>query len=156
MGDCRRFDKFAELISKNINSDLSIADIAGGKGYMRLALQDKGICNVETWDKRHKYVGGRQRYGYFDWTTAPIYDSVVAMHPDEGTDHAILYAAKYGIPAFVCPCCAKGSAITYWGPNKYNAWVKHLLKLADVNGLKWNHEVMKFNGRNDFFHFYPK
>lgn len=141
MGDCRRFDKFADLISQSIPSDLKIADVAGGQGFLRCALAERGLTNVETWDKRSKRKEGKQRYAYFNWETAPLYDAVVAMHPDEGTDHSILYAAKYGVPAFICPCCAKGSAVTYWGRNKYHDWVKHLLKLAEDRGLKWRHFI---------------
>jgi hypothetical protein len=156
MGDPKRFDKFSSLIAERINKNAKIADVAGGKGLLRIALAEKGIKDVETWDKRQVHRSGKQRFAYFDYQTAPEYDSIVAMHSDEGTDHSILYAAKHGVSAFVCPCCAKGSAVAYWGANKYNEWIKHLLNLADKNGLKWYHEKMKFNGRNDFFHFSPK
>lgn len=156
MGDSRRFNLFAQKIKERLNPDFEIADIAGGKGTLRLALADYGFKNVETWDKRHRHLKGKQRFAYFDYKSAPEYKAVVAMHPDEGTDHAILYAAKHSVPACVCPCCAKGSAVVYWGANSYKNWVKHLLKLAEENGLKYQHEVMKFNGRNDFFYFTPK
>ena len=157
MGDSRRFDKFAEKIAENLDRrDLSIADVAGGKGVLRLALAERGFKDVETWDKRHKHIAGKQRFAYFDWKTAPEYDAVACLHGDEGTDHSILYAAKHGIKAFVCPCCAKGSAVSYWQANSYKHWVKHLLDLADSKGLKYKHESMKFNGRDDFFLFEPK
>lgn len=154
MGDSRRFNIFSEKIRKSLAADANIADVAGGKGYLQLALREKGFGNVETWDKRAKHVGGKRRFEFFDWKTAPDYDAVVAMHPDEGTDHSILYAAERGVPAFVCPCCAKGSAVTYWGKNSYKTWVNHLLILAKERGLKVRHESMKFNGRDDFFHFF--
>lgn len=156
MGDNRRFEKFALKIKERLNPDWAIADVAGGKGTLRLALADHGFKDVETWDKRHNHRSGKQRFAYFDYKTAPKYDAVVCLHGDSGTDESILYAAKHGIPACVCPCCAKSSAAAYWGPKTYKHWVNHLLKLADDHGLKYEHEVMKFNGRNDFFFFFPK
>ena len=156
MGDARRFNKFADRIAAKIKGDISIADLAGGKGFLQLALRERGLTDVETWDKRAKHIGGKRRYDFFDWKTAPNYQAVVGLHCDEATDHAILYAAKHGIPAFICPCCAKGSAVAYWGKNSYKHWVDHLLKLADERGLQYHHESMKFNGRDDFFLFTPK
>ncbi len=118
MGDHRRFDIFSNHIVENLpTSNIRIVDVAGGKGHLRQALFEKGFSDVTTWDKRNKRVQGNQRFEYFNWETAPEYDILVAMHPDEGTDHSILYAAKWGIDAFICPCCAKGSAVTYWGYN---------------------------------------
>ena len=51
MGDSRRFDRFAAKIKENLNPDWKIADVAGGKGFLRLALAEKGFKDVETWDK---------------------------------------------------------------------------------------------------------
>ena len=100
MGDPKRFDKFSTLIAERMNKDLKIADVAGGKGFLRIALAEKGIKDVETWDKRQVYRSGKQRFSYFNWETEPQYDCIVAMHPDEGTDHSILYSAKHGVSFF--------------------------------------------------------
>lgn len=157
MGDSRRFNEFAKRIARNLKHDVEIADVAGGKGYLRLALADYGLKNVETWDKRHKRISGRQRYSYFDYKSAPeTFGAVVGMHPDEGTDHIISYAAKYRVPAFVCPCCVKPSAHAFWGANKYNQWLKHLIKIGETGRMEVVHTAMPFNGRNDFLMFRPK
>lgn len=154
MGDKRRFNEFAKTLIKYI-PDCRIADVAGGKGYNRAALADYGYKNVETWDKRYKHIPGKQIYSLFNWRTAPHYDAVVGMHPDEASDEIILFSAKHGIPAAICPCCTKPSAVAYWGANKYRHWVEHLLNLAKERKMQVKHEVMKFNGRNDFFLIYP-
>lgn len=154
MGDKRRFNEFSKTIAKYI-PDCKIADVAGGKGYNRAALADLGYKNVETWDRRFRHLPGKQKYSLFDYKTAPHYEAVIGMHPDEASDHIILYAAKHGVPAAICPCCTKPSATTYWGMNKYKFWVEHLLGLAKEKKMKVRHESMKFNGKNDFFLISP-
>lgn len=157
MGDGRRFQVFAAHIARNLpqnssgvsNSDISIADVAGGKGYMRLALAEIGIKNVETWDKRHNHVPGKQKYGYFDYKTAPQYNYAIGMHPDEGTDQIIHYCGKWRVRGFICPCCVKYSARVYWGRNKYKDWKIHLEKLANEFNLNVKWDRMNFNGKND-------
>jgi len=67
MGDSRRFDLFAKLATKYFPKSYRIADVAGGAGYLRLALREMGYNNVETWDKRFRHIKGRQRYQYFNW-----------------------------------------------------------------------------------------
>ena len=158
MGDPRRFHAFSEIISQNIPNNFNIADIAGGKGYLQAALRQRGFPNITSWDKRKKMAANRKgyRYGFFDFQTAPKYEAVVAMHPDEGTDHAILYAAVNRVPAIICPCCTKPSACAYWGNHKYECWLNHLITLAEKNNLKVKHEKLKINGRNDVLIITPE
>jgi len=156
MGDSRRFDLFTKEIVQVLKPEMKIADVAGGKGYLRLSLSEHSFKNVETWDKRYKKVAGNQKFSYFDYETAPSdFDAVIGMHPDEGTDHLIMYAAKHRVPAIICPCCVKPSARAFWGRRKYNDWTKHLIALGESEKLKVAHKKMKFNGRNDLFVFLP-
>lgn len=162
MGDNRRFELFAKIISKHIPKSKSLADIAGGKGYLQFALREMGYKEIETWDKRGrnkktniKKGAIKQRYQYFNYQTAPDYDAVVAMHPDEGTDHSILYAAKKRIPAVICPCCIKPSAKAFWERHSYHLWVKHLIKLGEYNNMEVIRTTLPMNGRNDVLIFIP-
>lgn len=151
MGDARRFDTFAKLIAKNIPVTADIADVAGGKGYLQAALRQRGYKKVTSWDKRKRCATGRAgyRYGWFDHRTAPAYDAVVAMHPDEGTDEAIVYACKHRVPALVCPCCIKPSAEVYWGDGNYKDWCAHLTRLAVRGGMDVTWTTLPIQGRND-------
>lgn len=151
MGDSRRFDLFAKLINKHIPKTAKIVDVAGGKGYLQAALRQLGYTDITSWDKRHKYAANRKgyRYGYFNWQAKEKYDAVVAMHPDEGTDHAILYAGKNRVPAIVCPCCIKPDATVFNGDHNFKTWCKHLEKLASKNGLEVIWTRLKMQGRSD-------
>ena len=152
MGDSRRFDEFAKLVARNIPREAHIVDVASGKGYLQAALHQLGYRFVTSWDKRHKNACNRRgyRYGYFDYKTASAeYQAVVAMHPDEGTDHAILYACKHRVPAIVCPCCILPHAEPFWGSYKYPLWLKHLEHLATSRGMRVQWTKLRISGRND-------
>ena len=151
MGDARRFDLFAGLVSAKFNDrSLKIADIAGGKGYLRAALHERGYRNITTWDKRKEMAKGRPgtKWGYFLHDTPEHYDLVLGMHPDGATDHIIKYATKHSIPFIICPCCIVPSAITYWGEYSFGAWESHLVKLAKDDGFNVSEMRLKMAGRN--------
>ncbi len=153
MGDSHRFDLFGKLIARKLDLSMSIADVAGGKGYLQASMRQLGFSQIETWDKRlamtRKVHRRGYRFGYFDYKTAPKYDAVVAMHPDEGTDHCIMYAGLHRVPAIICPCCVKPSAVAFWSDRKYPAWLKHLANLAKEQYLKIEEYKLPMNGRND-------
>lgn len=142
MGDRRRHVEFAALIARNFpNRDARIADVAGGKGYLRAELHRLGYHKVETWDRCKASSRRTHRQGYhhalFDYRAAPAYDLVVGMHPDGGTDHIIMYGKTRRVPFAVCPCCVIPSAVPYGGvigPATWRAdnheWTAHLLRLA--------------------------
>ena len=150
MGDSRRFDLFAKLTERHVRKDAHIVDVASGKGYLQAALRRLGYTHVTSWDKRKKNGSNRRgyRYGYFDYRTKECYDAVLAMHPDEATDHAILYAAKHHVPALICPCCIKPSAQPYWGQHTYGAWVEYLAQTATQANLNVQETKLKMNGRS--------
>jgi len=160
MGDSHRFDLFGKLIAEKFDNGMSIADVAGGKGYLQASLRQLGFSKIETWDKRlataRKVHRNGYRFGYFEYKTAPKYDAVVAMHPDEGTDHCILYAGLHRVPVIICPCCVKPSAVQFWGNRKYNAWMEHLIELSKSQGLKIEQFKLKMNGRNDVLLLTPQ
>ena len=148
MGDSRRFQVFADFVSNKLNKDIKIADVAAGQGYLQLALKEKGFTNVISFDKRKKHVGGNRRYQWFNYRTQEKLDAIIAMHPDEATDHAVMYSVIHKVPAFICPCCVKPDAVTYWdGHCDFLKWCKHLEKIAKGREITWH--KLKINGRND-------
>ena len=155
MGSKKRFDLFSRLIHDVFTPKQypSIADIAGGKGYLQLSLREKGFQNVTTFDKRkkNKRVSDQKirfSYRYFNEQIKEKFDLLVGLHPDEATDVIIMEAAKRRIPFVLCPCCVKPSAVTYWGSHKFTAWVNHLKKLARSNGFRIEERWLKMDGKN--------
>lgn len=136
MGDKRRFDLFSDLVFRQFPkaAGFRIADVAGGKGFLRSALIKRGVQApaITTWDKFRgmKRAPGFKRM-WFDYTTAPNeYDLVLGMHPDEGTDHIIAFATMHHVPFVICPCCILPSAWEFYGEKNYRAWCNHLINLA--------------------------
>lgn len=148
MGDTRRFDLFADFIKSNFPNCNKVADIAGGKGYLQIALKERGF-NVTTFDKR-KYKANKinYQYRYFDSTVKENFDLMVGMHPDEATDIIIVEAAKRSIPFAIVPCCIMPNAIPYWGQHSYKQWIEHLKKSAQKLGYQVYEKQLKMNGCN--------
>lgn len=158
MGDPRRFHLFADFISKYLPKETHIADVASGKGYLKAALRQIGYRDVTCWDRRKKNGKLRQdyRYGYFLHNMPVSYQAVVAMHPDEATDHCILYAAKHRVPAIICPCCAKPSASQFVGSiGNHDRWIQYLVALARKGKLKVEEGELSMYGRNRVLVCYP-
>lgn len=150
MGDRRRFDAFADLIARNITPDIPVADVAGGSGGLRAALHQRGFRDVDSWDKRHRNARGKKGYiyGLFDWRNAPRgYKAVVAMHPDEGTDNALLYALRERVPFIICPCCVKPSGAKFSG-NQYGEWLEHLAAIGRAGRFSVTEACLPIRGRN--------
>ena len=106
---------------------------------------------MTSWDHRRRSPYNRHghRYGWFRHDTPDQYDAVVAMHPDEGTDDAILYAERHHIPAIICPCCVRPSAQPFWEPTKCHFWSAHLERMALTVSLHVRWDRLPMNGRND-------
>jgi hypothetical protein len=153
MGDSRRFNLLAGVIQRTfpLNKYQKIADVAGGKGYLQLALREKGYV-VTTFDKRKKCRNQKNKfeyqYRYFDERIRDHFDLLVGMHPDEATDLIIVEAYKRKIPFVVCPCCVKPNMVTYWGKHTYKHWIKHLIRLAEDKGYTVSIIVLGMNGKN--------
>ena len=150
MGDSRRFDLFASLATRHFHKDACLVDVAGGRGYLRLALQDYGFTNITTWDIRKSHISDRSKYIHrlFDYRTAPAYEGIVAMHPDEVTDHCVLYSTKWHVPALICPCCMKPDAVSWFGQHNSTEWIKHLISLAMKGGMQVQVTQLKMVGKN--------
>jgi len=134
MGDSRRFSLMADLVRQYVpRRDTLIADVAGGGGGLQAALRGLGYRNVLSIDRRQKYASGRSgyRYGLFNYKYSDTFGLVVGMHPDEATDHIVLYGRERNIPWIVCPCCVRPSAASYGdGRNDYHRWIAHLRALG--------------------------
>lgn len=154
MGDSRRFDLFAELIARNFPQarEFPVADVAAGKGHLRAALWERGFRRVTCWDRQHKMAKARpgQRFQLFDYRHAPPdYVLAVGMHPDEASDHVVLWAARHRRPFILCPCCIKPSASTYWGSrSSHRSWNDHLARLAVSAGMTVTETCLQMKGRN--------
>lgn len=157
MGDARRFHLFAELVASKLPPSMRIADVASGKGYLRSSLYERGYRNVVSWDKRIQNAKTKpdRRWGYFDWRTDDSYDAVIGMHPDGGTDHLVLYAAKHRVPAIICPCCVRPSAEVFWGAHSYSTWCDHLENLARDRGMLTKWHTLPMVGRNAVLELLP-
>jgi hypothetical protein len=135
MGDKRRFAEFANLVASTIpDRGVAIADVACGKGYLQMWLRKLGFSDIVSFDKRKGKTAGPRRCYQHRWFSYNQHKGefglVVAMHPDQGTDHSILYAAKNKVPFLVCPCCILPSASSFWDRSDFQGWVNHLEKLA--------------------------
>lgn len=152
MGDARRHLLMAELCATVLDPHMRIADIGAGKGYLQGAMRMNGFIDVESWDKRPRLAKTRQnfkgRYAHFDWTVAPRFDAVVAMHPDEATDHAIMYAGHHRVPAIICPCCTRPSAVPFDRSANMGVWFHHLYKMARGLSLRVRTERLSMDGAN--------
>jgi hypothetical protein len=152
MGDARRFDVFAEEISRRWpDRSLRIADVAGGKGGLHAGLYCRGYHKVWTFDTRHRKAHRRYyRHQLFTMDTRirEGCDLVVAMHPDEATDIAMAWAMKHRIPFAVVPCCIKPTAWTYWEAKTYLPWMAHLVRRAESGGYRVTEKPLQMKGRN--------
>lgn len=155
MGDNRRFNLFAELISKQLPPNLykNIADVAGGKGYLQFALKQKGYKNIITFDKRKKEKrvnvnNLNYSYRFFSSNIKEDFDLLVGMHPDESTDLIIVEAIKRSIPFIICPCCVKPYAVIFNKQHNYTNWIEHLKNIATKANYDVQEFALKMTGKN--------
>ena len=151
MGDPRRFHLFANVIADLLPRTSRVADVAGGRGILQSALRERGFSDITSWDRRRRTSYNRtgHRWGYFSVEIPDTYDAIVAMHPDESTDHCILFAGRHQIPDVICPCCVRPSARAFWDRATYDNWCAHLERLAQAAQLQVRWEQLPMNGRND-------
>jgi hypothetical protein len=162
MGDKRRFDLFAKFINRRFpDKNLVIADVAGGKGGLQLALLEKGYKNVLTFDKRYRRIRKakikmKYKLRWFDDSIKDDIDLVVGMHPDGATDYIIVEAGKRKVPFIVCPCCIKPDAVPYNDKRNFNNWYEHLKILAHRRNYKTEDFYLKMRGKNKVLIGIPK
>lgn len=154
MGDDRRHDLFSKVVARNLDPTrvARVADVAGGKGVLSKKLRVLGFKSVVTFDKRktsrHKRSDPAYRNYWFTADEEELFDAVVAMHPDQGTDHSILYGARRRVPVIVCPCCVLPHAEAYRGPKRFEDWISHLKKIAARGRLDVQEAQLPMRGRN--------
>lgn len=153
MGDNRRNRLMAELVAERFpDRDAPVADVAAGRGHLKRALRLHGYRRIVCWDGRHRRAKGPPGWHsqIFDYRNAPRgYRLIVAMHPDEATDHAILYAAKHRVPFVVCPCCIKPSGTEYSGnPSNRAEWNRHLVAIAKAAQMDVETVTLPMEGCN--------
>lgn len=162
MGDSRRFDLFAAFIERQVsNKNARIADVAAGKGYLSLALRQRGFKNVISFEpkSRNKIKGLQYKARYFE---GGDFDVIVGMHPDQATDVILDEAARIRATAIVVPCCALPTRWTFWdmpmhqsrgipthrSNTSYSRWIDHLIRESAKRGLQLDKTALPMNGRN--------
>jgi hypothetical protein len=152
MGDPARFRAMADLVEAEFPDRAArIADVAAGEGQLRAELHRRGYRHVTSWDRRRgRQAKGRPGYRHQLFTFEQAdrnYDLVVALHPDQATDHAICYAAMRRVPCVVCPCCVTPSAVPYDGRRTHEAWNAHLITLALARRMRVLTLALPIRGR---------
>jgi hypothetical protein len=132
MADKRRFDLFAQLITRRFSAP-RIFDIAGGQGRLNESLTALGRT-VTTFDLRHKRQPVRYAQRIFTLEEPCECDLLVGMHPDGATRVVVEYAAKHQLPFAVVPCCSDNGM-------PYKPWMRHLAELAQSLGFSRVEEV---------------
>lgn len=150
MGDSRRFQLFAQAVKRNFppREYCKVADIAGGKGHLQLALREAGYEDVTTFDLRPRRAKG-VTYKNFLFTpeTKGSFDLLIAMHPDEATDVTIYAAARMNIPFIICPCCIKPTLLPKEAISK-RQWIHQLRMYAVKNGFSCETLTLPMQGDN--------
>lgn len=147
MGARIRFTAFADYLAKQFPAHRypSIADIAGGAGYLQNDLLLHGY-QVTTYDpKLGRGVDGiRQRVTM--QTDVSAHDVLVGMHPDGATDVIVALAAQYRKPFVIVPCCIIPTVTCYVG--SYEGWMVHLTAWATGKGFEVQQDMLKMHGMN--------
>ena len=148
MGDHRRFDLFAKKIKASFGTGHVVADVAGGKGYLNLALKENGFTKVVTYDPKSRTRIGKDNHKGACFNENRGFTLLVGMHPDEATDVIIDEATKAHIPFAVCPCCIMPNRFTFWENHTFTNWVKHLRSIAIKRGYEIQDLYLPMTGKN--------
>ena len=121
----------------------ALFDVAAGAGKLGRQLEARGFGPVHLAESR--------RGSPLDWRFARRdLELVVAMHPDEATDHAVLLAGACGAALAVCPCCVKPDAVPFRhdgnGLREKSRWRRHLEGLARASGLRTEWAALDMSG----------
>lgn len=156
MGDPLRFTALADYIYEYFNTSTSIADIAGSKGKLQVALRNRNFNKVETYDLEGfpSCSGLKITKELYRVSNPKSYDLLVGLHPDEATDHIILGALYKRIPFVIVPCCKMPNAVPKL--NKRISWVDHLILLAERGSFKVSTTELPIRGKNLLLHGEPK
>ena len=139
MGDLRRFDLFADLVTEAFPAARRVFDIAGGMGKLNLALTARGL-SVVTFDKRWKHADVDFAERLFSLEEPCTCDLLVGMHPDGATRIIVEYAARHQRPFAIVPCCSDNGM-------PYKPWMRHLQELGQQRGLTVQEATLPMAGR---------
>lgn len=152
MGDRGRFNAVANFVLRHFPDCRRIADVAGGQGYLALALANAGKrvsvidprrTNLAKADRRRIARSGRDLFerheSPFDASRAADYDLIVGLHPDGAT--AEIARASLERPVVVVPCC------NYW-PGVTGDPAEALREFWIEQGISWNEERLPMTGKN--------
>lgn len=122
--DKRRFRAFAEFIQRTYPDARTIADVAGGRGTLSYFLRELGYEStiIDSRDARMprfmrrslrkqsmklgRLVEVPRVVGTVQEVDLRGFDLIVALHPDEATEHAVRSAIALGKDFAVVPCCS--------------------------------------------------
>ena len=121
--DNRRFQAFADFIHKTYSHARKVADIGGGHGHLSYHLRDLGY-DATIIDRRDMHLPRKLRRALrklsvkqerlveiprmvCDVQDADLqaFDVLVALHPDEATEHTIRAAIDLDKELAIVPCC---------------------------------------------------
>jgi hypothetical protein len=139
VADKRRFDLFADLVTRHFPGCRHAFDIAGGQGKLNAALTARGL-DVLTFDKRWKHDDVNYAQRLFTLDEPCGCDLLVGMHPDGATRVIVEYAARHRRPFAIVPCCSDNGM-------SYKPWMRHLAELGQQLGLDVAEESLPMQGR---------
>lgn len=153
MGDRRRFDLLAEFVAHNFPKSSTVADVAGGMGYLSLALNERGYRPTVI-DPRHSNLRRRDRCRVrprwqrwvreFTPYMAEQFDVLVGLHPDGATESLVRSAVVR--PVVIVPCCFYWKGIESHGVKKNVADV--IRRVWRHMNVRWNEDQLPMNGKN--------
>lgn len=139
VADPRRFDLFADFVTRRFPAARAVFDIAGGMGKLNLALTARGR-EVTTFDRRWKRAAVRYAERLFTLEEPCACDLLVGMHPDGATRVIVEYAARHRRPFAIVPCCSDNGM-------SYKPWMRHLAELGRSLGLEVEEAALPMAGR---------
>ena len=139
MADKRRFDLFADFVTRHFPGCRHAFDIAGGQGKLNVALTARGVA-TRTFDTRWKRAEVDYAERRFTLDEPCGCDVLVGMHPDGATRVIVEYAAKHRRPFAIVPCCSDNGL-------PYKPWMRHLAELGQQLGLEVAEAELPMQGR---------
>jgi hypothetical protein len=145
MGDSRRFRVFADFLQEHFPPDQfpTVADVAGGKGYLGKELRKRGYAEVITIDPRaprNRFHQSRLFLGGDD----PVDVSLVCgLHPDSAAWLVAEYAVVRKKAFATVPCCFLREEVR----GGYRGWVRTLAGLVEGTHHWWVSRL-PMSGRN--------
>lgn len=133
-----RFALFARFLVETFDGQ-RIYDVAGGMGRLNEELCALGR-EVTTFDRRPKHLDVHFAERTFTLEEPCACDLVVGMHPDGATRLIIDYAARWGIPFAIVPCCSDNGM-------PYKPWMRFLAEHASAQGLTVHEHELPMRGR---------